>query len=165
VAGIVQLRDQRRDLIEIYVEWLYFGVVNPIDIDESNGIKRFSQLYDLYVLADLLQDQEFSNAIMDALIKETEAIKMWPTGLAASAWTELPESSLMRKYIKDVWVALSYSTWFDQMSKDVTDAPMGFWVEVAKAYTLIREKTEKTLKPSWANRCRYHVHKDGKQCS
>ena len=164
-VGIVQLLDQKRDLVEIYVEWLYFGIINPTEIDPDAGISRFTQLYELYTMADLLQDQEFANAIMDTLIEETEALKMWPTGLAAAAWTDLPESSLMRKYIKDVWVALSYSAWFDMISKDVADAPKEFWVEVAKSHTMIREKTEKVLKPSWANRCRYHVHKDGKQCS
>lgn len=116
-------------------------------------------------MADMLQDQDFANAVMNTLLKETDAMEAWPTGLAASAWSELPESSLMRKYIKDLWVSRSYTAWFGEQSGDVTDAPKEFWIEVAKLHTMVQERKDKVLKPSWANRCKYQFHKDGNKCS
>ena len=149
----------------MYIEWLYFGTINPLEADGDDELRRFTQLYDLYVLADMLQDETFANATIDALLKETDAKETWPTGLVTYAWSELPESSAMRKYLRDLWVARSYSTWFSQLSGDISDAPKDFWIEVAKTHTKIREKTEKVLKPSWATRCKYHLHKNGSKCS
>ena len=164
-VGIVNLQEQRRDLVEVYVEWLHFGVINALEADGNDELRRFTQLYDLFVLADMLQDEVFANATMDVLIRETDAKETWPTGLVAYAWSELPESSVMRKYLRDLWVARSYSTWYSQLSGDITDAPKEFWIEVAKTHTLIREKKEKMLKPAWTTRCKYHTHSDGSKCA
>ena len=164
-VGIVIMHHQRRDLMEIYVEWLYFGFINPLAGAHDNVLARLKQLFDLYVLADMLQDEVFANAVMDTLLKETDAQEMWPTSFAALTWTELPDTSPMRKYIKDIWVARSFSTWFDQPFGDVMDAPKDFWVEVAKLHTLVREKKEKVLKPSYATRCKYHTHNDSRRCA
>lgn len=164
-TGVINLRDQRRELVETCVEWLYFGIINPNDTDCKDVFDRFEQLYDLFVVADNFQDQEFANAVMDVLLKETDSVERWPTALAAAAWSQLPESSMMRKYIKDLWVSRSCAEWFEQVSGDMIDAPKDFWVEVAKSHTLIRDKKEKTYKPTFANRCRYHVHADGSRCA
>lgn len=119
----------------------------------------------MYVMADMIQDVEFANAVMDTLLKECDKTEIWPTSLATSAWNELPETSPMRKLIKDIWVARSCSAWFSQGHADMSTAPAQFWMEVAELHILVKEKKEKALKPSWANRCRYHYHKDGVSCS
>lgn len=164
-TGVINLRDQRRELVETYVEWLYFGVINTNEVEVADDFDRFEQLYDLFVLADNFQDTDFANGIVDVLLKETDTIERWPIALAASAWSQLPDSSMMRKLIKDLWVSRSCTEWFDQVSGDMIDAPKDFWIEVARAHTMIRDKKEKAFKPSFANRCRYHVHQDGGRCA
>lgn len=164
-VGVITLRDQRRELVETYVEWLYFSVINPIEPESKDVLDRFKQLYDLFVMADMFQDQDFANAVMDVLLKETDTVERWPTAFAAGAWVDLPRDSMVRKYVKDLWISRSCSEWYEQGFGDLTDAPKQFWIEVAKMHTLIREKKEKALKPCFANRCRYHVHQDGTHCT
>jgi hypothetical protein len=39
---------------------------------------------------------------MDSMLLEADAVEIWPIGLASSAWLELPPSSPLRKYIKEL---------------------------------------------------------------
>jgi hypothetical protein len=102
---------------------------------------------------------------MDAILHDADTLKTWPTGLASSAWTELPVNAPMRRYIMEQWVTRSISVWFGPQSGDFIDAPKEFWIEVAKLYADIREKKQKVPKPAWATRCRYHYHKGGESCT
>lgn len=140
-----------------------FAVILRGATQESRHRFRREALGNLYFFADAVQDQDFSNSVMDAFLSEIEKMKWYPTACIGPAWENLPPVSPMRKYLKEFWVTMSRPEWYSRPF--VKDYPLEFWMDVAELSTISRQQKVVVPKPSFAERCRYHYHENGLSCT
>lgn len=99
--GRVSLPETKVADFEVYLEWLYTGYVVTLDELWSLG----PTLLRLYLLGDFLIDDRFCNAVIDALIGDSQAVSPWlvfyPTDID-SVWNKTMPGSRMRKVLVDL---------------------------------------------------------------
>lgn len=86
---------------EVYLEWLYTGQIVTLDDRRHLG----ATLIRLYMLGDFLHDDRFSNAVMDALISESNCGCPWLRFSPAdidSVWNKTMPGCRMRKVLVDL---------------------------------------------------------------
>jgi hypothetical protein len=124
---------------EVYLEWLYTGHVVNLDDYMSLG----PALIRLYVLGDFLSDDQFSNAVMDALIRESQR---WTPRLAFAtvdvdfAWDKTMPGSGLRNVLVDLIIR--------DLSGDPSSHPFrgrGTWCHEVTAEVLTRMSVTKQL--------------------
>lgn len=121
------------------MEWLYTGhVVTLEDIESLCPI-----LIRLYVLGDFLCDDRFSNAVMDALILESQSWYPWLEFSAADvdfAWEKTIPGSRLRKVLVELIIRY--------MSRDVHSPffdGMGTWCQEVTARVFARMAESKQI--------------------
>jgi hypothetical protein len=69
----------------------------------------------MYVLGDVLQDEGFKNAVIDAIVEVATKSNVYPTAFTSinSVYENTSKSAMLRKLMVDFW-AFCYSTkWFE----------------------------------------------------
>lgn len=108
---LVRLPEQAPTAFSIYLNWRYTGAVDLSDGEDNAGtyttpegaIKenqgpRFSRLVRCSVLADMLQDHAFSNALIDSYFDLVEITYQFPSSTAVNlAFQLLAEGSWVRR--------------------------------------------------------------------
>ena len=126
------------------------------------------------ILGHRLEDHKFYNAAVDCLIEGAIDPGLLPSALAALLCENLDKMSPAIQLIVDFWVYGADSEWFKVVDEDedVVAAPQTFWVAAAKELTENRSTVSESAKrelvdrePWLKDRCKYHIHKDGKKCT
>jgi hypothetical protein len=172
--GTVRLFGEELEQFKMYTQWLYSGLIamHTGDSDEDkNGPEPLLRLQslclvDLYILGDVVQDDRFRNAVIDALLKGMDHYKCLLAFLVDKIELHLPCSSPLYKLVVDIWATRDDVGLYLGPTKgtDIANGSQAFWVNVAKALTL-RCMGNSTPQPSFENRCHYHIHADGKDCT
>lgn len=153
------------------MQWLYSGrIVSKGEVgDEDSTIKHHYPEYHLlckaHVLGDMLQDDHFQDACLDARMERAKACDQTDPQLPLHCYNSSRQDSPYKA------IALDYVVW--KLSKaqlekclNQEDVLPEFLVKVA-----LRLKDEMDSKgpkgefPYWKNPCRYHLHtQSGKPC-
>lgn len=130
---------------------------------ETTG-RNFSQLLKFYIMGDVLQDQEFQNSCMDAILRICQSERKYPVHhpFVLRVFDNLPSTSPMMKFMVDTWVWARAIGWYKDgiYAAYAASYPSEFWLDVAKGLTLNHRETRKHGYDPWdLNPCLYHNHK------
>lgn len=157
--GQVKLPHEDARLFAIYAHWLYFGpsaIVRKTGTGQAVGDKWLDGEKEtqhelpimtkvkLYVLGEMLQDDQFRDDVMDSLISWCSKEGTWPTSCVPFVEKNLPESSPMRKFLVRAWAVEGGPRWFTKQQDGAirADIEMGsqkFWAEVAETAIMLRK--------------------------
>lgn len=136
------------------------------DWDTSNI--DISNILDLLILGNFLQDNCFSNAATDHLIYLCNKLDRYPTSLASKAYRNLPHSHPFLTLLVDFWVFVRNPNWLDathdgdetvtsQIAWDEKHGPVEFWTRIALGL-MQGTKSKDGSWPWQVDRCKYHQH-------
>lgn len=163
---LVSLPQAAPDAFRIYVDWMYSRRIpwTPIaDKKVDTKIARTNLLVRAYILGDILQDFDFQDAVLDALIDiptKHDFLPMWQTRLG---FENTPDGSPLRHYLVDLHV-------FDPKTLRWIDSE-NFQYTNEEALRFILQGSEKLKSEGLAvvaapcerkDLCVYHVHKKSK---
>lgn len=156
---ILELPDDKPGSIEVYLVWLYSNRIfkKPEgEVNKDSGV-RFDRLIDAYIFGDKIQDSDFKDAIIDALIeRDIEDITFFID--ARKIWESTPPGALIRRYMVDIFVWEGVEDWLgdDVMSYLNQD----FLVELGRALykRIISPKDYTGVAPYVRDSCLYHEH-------
>lgn len=162
-SGSVTLAEEDPEAFEVYVHWLYFKTL-PVRNDNPGleGNIEYVQLAKSYALGEMLQDVNFKDAILDAILikarSKTSDGRSWsPIGPAIRYIYEgTPESSAARRLMVDLYTYHGQGDWLTKWaSKD--DLPKQFLLDLAIAVLAKRPQPLSSLAPK-VGTCEYHEH-------
>ncbi|PNP41617.1 hypothetical protein TGAMA5MH_06546 [Trichoderma gamsii] len=162
-SGSVNLKEEDPEVFEIYLHWLYFEKF-PVQNDSPGleGNTEYVQLAKAYVLGEMLQDVNFRDAVLDAILvksrsKASDGQNWFPVGPAIRYIYEgTPESSAARRLLVDLYTYHGYADWLTQWAnKD--DLPKQFLLDLAIA-TLAKRPHPSAPLALKAGTCDYHEH-------
>ncbi|KAF2867651.1 hypothetical protein BDV95DRAFT_581452 [Massariosphaeria phaeospora] len=169
---IVQLPDCLNGMggqFHIYQQWLYTGrLYTGKSASEDNRRQEWTRLYGCYLLGDSIQDTNFMDVCMDAMVKWADdcgKITQLETRLdAVEIYKKTPETSPLRLLFVDLIVEVhDYDFWKAEKDHDFSYAFMRDMV-IALAYKY-QSKTRKSrslppYKNSLGQSCHYHCRGD-----
>lgn len=137
---LVRLPEIRPSTFKIYCGWVYTGQIADIahtrESDKDDRVAEKSQLVDLYLVADALDDIKLRNLAVSTLFK---SMQVHGTILSAVAiqwiWRATPSGSNIRKMLVDVTVSRMKDTSFEGY---LLQYPPEFVQDVAVAAMKIR---------------------------
>lgn len=108
--GSITLDDEDPEVFEVYLNWLYCETL-PVRNDSPGreGNTEYIQLAKSYVLGEMLQDVNFKDAVLDAILIKSRSTtsdgQCWfPVGPAIRCIYEgTPESSAARRLLVDLY--------------------------------------------------------------
>lgn len=162
----VRLEDDDPDTFQLYLHWLYRGTL-PVRADEPGHAcnSEYLQLAKAYVLGDKLQDGDFQDIIIDAIIdkwnsKASDGHNCFPVGAVVTCiYNNTPESSKARRLLVDICVHNGSKSWLSDWTKEC-DIPKDFLFDMVIA--LFSKEEENTSNPIVeSSTCRYHQHGSG----
>ncbi|KAM0515288.1 hypothetical protein ACHAPE_006245 [Trichoderma viride] len=162
-SGSVTLKEEDPEVFEVYQHWLYFENL-PVQNDSPGleGNTEYVQLAKAYVLGEMLQDVNFKDAVLDAILaksrsKASDGQRWFPVGPAIRYIYEgTPESSAARRLLVDLYAYHGYAEWLTQWAnKD--DLPKQFLLDLAIATLAKRPRPPASLALK-AGACDYHEH-------
>jgi hypothetical protein len=165
----VKLPDHEPEDFGIYAKWLYAGRIfmsksgdiyktkNKQTGETIKNSLEYSRWGRLYMLGDFLQDIDFKDAIVDAMIDLIILDNSWPSNLSSKVYPYSTMASPHRKFVVDVF-SRSTEKNLDNMRNN--DLPSGFLVDLILAKNSKKDDKNATnetwLKPK--NACDYHEH-------
>lgn len=155
----------------VYLGWLYTseidardenvgdvstpGLTYSADMPDGEYDALIGRLIDVYSLGDMLQDDGFRNAVVDDIIRFSEATNSLPSGLwIHGIWDLVPRRSKLARLLVDYYAA-DYTCF----SEDVEKIPESFVREIAKVCVEERAMLLDKRKPRNRPKCFYHDHK------
>ncbi|KAK1249986.1 hypothetical protein MKX08_009989 [Trichoderma sp. CBMAI-0020] len=162
-TGSVTLQEEDPDVFEVYQHWLYFeklAVQN--DKPGLEGNIEYVQLAKAYVLGEMLQDVNFKDAVLDAILiksrsKASDGRTWFPVGPAIRCIYEgTPASSAARRLLVDLYTYHGCGDWLTKWAnKD--DLSKEFLLDLAVAILAKRPRPAAPLTLT-AGACKYHEH-------
>lgn len=160
-SGSIALDEEDPEIFEIYMHWLYFETL-PVRNDSPGpeGNIEYVQLSKAYVLGEFLQDINFKDAVLDAMIvkssSEASDGQMWFPGgsVIRYIYEGTPESSAARRLLVDMYTYHGDGDW---LKEEANDPPKQFLLDLAIAVLTKRSRPFKSL-GSGKGGCEYHEH-------
>ncbi|KAF2175249.1 hypothetical protein K469DRAFT_611324, partial [Zopfia rhizophila CBS 207.26] len=171
---LVHLEDDDPDMFQLYLHWLYRGTL-PVRIDEPGpvGNSEYLQLAKAYILGDKLQDGDFKDVVIHAIIdkcksKASDGRHWFPVGvILRCVYDNTPESSRARRLLVDIYVHHGSGNWLSdwwQSGKvaysrfyQPDDIPKDFLHDITIAFLDRRKEKEKRPTDN-SSTCAYHQH-------
>ncbi|KAK3076874.1 hypothetical protein LTS18_011764 [Coniosporium uncinatum] len=162
------------EIFDIYACWLYYQKF-PTRLDRGGleGNKEYVQLAKAYVLGEKLQDRDFQDAVIDAVVDKsnhlTEGNKTWsPVGDAVKIiYDGTPDTSPAQKLLVDIHCHYGHTLWLTDHCPPNKDIPHDFLLDLARKMFDERPKpncmAEEKPKGKAAS-CRYHNHGSYQAC-
>lgn len=160
---------------QLYTQWLYrrkIGVaLDPEASQDDEGfdarlVNQWETLVDLYILGDVLQDEEFCNAAMDAFLMSITQYRKKPIALASRVEAHLTSTSPFYRVLLDIHTTFTsirrHERQDDSYAWDTNHASQSFWVDVARNFA--RRQGGEYTNPTFTNRCHYHIHSKTQRC-
>jgi hypothetical protein len=161
----------------IYVKWLYsrrFYITESDDIDceeesdtlESGENGERENLWDCYQLGDFLQDSDFKDAIIDALINKMVVENCYPLYIAQAVYASSTAASPHRQWVVDCAIKFWSKPELDAVAEDAVsesgDYPQEFRTDLFVAMSAhLRTGVKVTLVADFfqnLDTCKYHEH-------
>lgn len=161
-SGSIALKEEDPEVFEVYLYWLYFETL-PVRNDSpgSEGNAEYAQLAKAYVLGELLQDVNFKDAVLDAILiktnsKASDGQTWFPFGPAFRYIYEgTPESSAARRLLVDLYTYHGHGDWLKGWADK--DLPKEFLHDLAIAALTKRPRPSASLEEE-KGACGYHEH-------
>lgn len=162
-SGSVTLKEEDPEVFEVYLHWLYCETL-PVQNDSpgQEGNTEYVQLAKAYALGEMLQDVNFKDAVLDAILiksqsEASDGRNWYPVGPAIRCIYEgTPESSAARRLLVDMYTYHGHGDWLTEWaSKD--DLPKQFLLDLAIAALQKRPRPPESLAHK-AGTCEYHEH-------
>ncbi|PNP57774.1 hypothetical protein THARTR1_01932 [Trichoderma harzianum] len=162
-SGSITLKEEDPEIFEIYLHWLYFEIL-PVRNDSPGleGNIEYVQLAKSYALGEFLQDINFKDAALDAILIKTRSKasdgQSWiPFGSTIRHIYEgTPESSAARRLFVDLYTYHGHGDWLTNWAnKD--DLPKQFLLDLAIAVLTQRSRPSNSLAQD-KGACEYHEH-------
>ena len=166
----VELPESDAETFPMYIQRLYTSELVLDDKIDQKALKKkdfntkliheklWASLLKLAVLADQINDAEFSNSIVDWMILADEKLLMLPNMWIRSIYSDLPDSSPERRLVVDDYMTSAKEGLFQEQKDNL---PKDFLIDVLGAYQKVDVQNEEVEDVSWRNRCNYHIHADG----
>lgn len=148
------------------MEWLYIGRLVELSCNTSQATET---LVRLYVLGDYIEDDHFSNPIIDTIVQNssyTAPGMVRKSDTVDMAWREINPGSPLRKLLTRLIVCslghhantpkfLHFGTWSSEVSTDV-------FAGLRKRYDIRNAIREDLRYPVHSmDTCEYHLHGEG----
>jgi len=158
----VKLEWDHPEAFQLYIHWLYYHTL-PIRINDPGfaGNAEYVLLANAYVLGDMLQDGNFKDAIIDAIIDKsnTSALdgKNWlPVGPVISCiYDNTVQSAKARRLLVDFYVRLGSGDLLHDWS-DMKEIPKEFLFDLA--IELLNKRPRPSGSHPITKTCEYHEH-------
>ncbi|KAH0528035.1 hypothetical protein TsFJ059_002947 [Trichoderma semiorbis] len=162
-SGSIDLTEEDPEVFEIYLHWLYFGTL-PVRNNSPGleGNNEYVQLAQAYVLGEFLQDVNFKDTVLDAILIKSRSTasdgQTWfPLGPAIRCIYEgTRASSAARRLLVDLYNHNGHGDWLKGWA-DKDDMPKQFLLDLAIAALTERSRPSESLAPVEGT-CRYHEH-------
>jgi hypothetical protein len=178
---IVKLPEHTPAAFEIYLRWVYSRrIVIPfkakkIEPEDDRDRKKMVRMNDTatfnlmcraYILGDVLQDVDYKDALIDAIIHQMRTASYWPVREAKFVYGNTMKNSPLRR----VLVAMTATELFG-ISNDVVYGEKWRKYNTLDFLSDIMELLDRRLSPGsheensvkWdENTCRYHEHEEGR---
>lgn len=159
----VRLANEEPEVFHLYMQWLYRDTL-PVRNDSPGleGNAEYLQLAKAYVLGDLLQDGNFKDAVLDAMIERTTSKlsdgKMWfPVGpVIRHIYDNTMKSSEARRLLVDMYTQTGRSDWLRNWACP-EDLPKEFLYDLAIA--VLDKRSQPEIPAGSPDPCAYHQHK------
>lgn len=154
---ILELPNDKPENIKVYVAWLYSNRIftkRQGEVDKEYSMES-DGLLNAYIFGEKIQDSDFKDAIIDAIIEESEEEGVYYTD-ARTIWECTPPGALIRRCVVDVYVWGGGEEWLE----DVSFLNQDFLVELGRAlYKKIESPEDYTgVAPFLRDSCLYHEH-------
>ena len=158
----IHLPDDKATIFTIYHMWLYFGYIFTRSEDEEKNASSTSStaewglLFDSYIFGKKIQDSNFKDALMDAIINKINTINEFPDRVQ-QVYQNTPQNSPARRLL--VEACLYYdSEAFTQMAAGNAE----YLQDVALAF-MNAKKTKRDFTCPAEESCEYHEHAEGEE--
>jgi len=156
----VLLVDADEVLLSIFVT---FVRRNVIDLSLVGNEDPYMILFNAYRLGVFWNDDNFTNATIDAIASCALDKVPWSVMLPKMVWEVEPAESKLRALTLDVYVWLGGKEWLDPSVRDGLTGD--FTVDLVKRYMDWKDKKQWMENPPFVDRlCEYHIHEEGKGC-
>lgn len=107
-------------------------------INKSGKLRAYySFMVDLYLFGERLQDDEFCDDVLCAILLMLDKPEWCPgSNTIARAYAGTPVGSPLRKLLVDVWTEEADSSWFDEKTHNTL--PGAFTIDLLKALAIRR---------------------------
>jgi hypothetical protein len=162
-TGSVALKEEDPEVFEVYQHWLYFKTL-PVQNDNAGieGNAEYIQLAKAYALGELLQDVNFKDAVLDAILiksrsKASDGRNWFPVGPAIRYIYEgTPETSAARRLLVDLYTYHGHGEWLTEWANQ-DDLPKQFLLDLAIAVLAKRPHPLESMADK-KGACEYHEH-------
>ncbi|XTI83318.1 hypothetical protein V2W45_1464624 [Cenococcum geophilum] len=156
---ILKLPDDKPENIKVYVAWLYSNRIftKPEGEVDKTSTVEYDGLFGAYVFGDKIQDSDFKDAIIDAIIEGSEEDDSYSIN-SREIWEYTPPGALIRRLMVDAYVWVGGEAWLED--DVVPDLNQDFLVELGRAlYKKIESPEDYTgVAPFVRDSCLYHEH-------
>lgn len=159
---VIRLPDDEVKIFTIYHMWLYFGYIFTRSEDEeksalsTSSTAEWDLLFDSYIFGEKIQDSNFKDALMDAVINKMNTIKHFPHSVQ-QVYQNTPQNSPARRLLVDVCLYYDNEL-FVQMAAGNAE----YLQDVALA-SMNAKKTERDFTCPVEGSCEYHEHAEGEE--
>ncbi|KAK3703248.1 hypothetical protein LTR37_014588 [Vermiconidia calcicola] len=162
-SRLIHLPEIETPAFEAYIQWMYSHeiVINECESVEeaSKTRKQYSELIELYVVGDRLENTNLRNEVMTALVQLQEQSDPNPGCKNVSrVYKETPESSPLRRFVLDSWLDADPDEAIPYMKYMRLKFPTEFIFDMA--LELFQGKTRPAVRPVDRPKCFYHEHND-----
>ncbi|KAF2028831.1 hypothetical protein EK21DRAFT_113524 [Setomelanomma holmii] len=164
---IGKLPDCNAHAFRVYTHWIYTGQLNTkLQFDQSSptdGQWEWANLVKAYLLGDYLQDIDFKDTVMDAMIDWADYATRECGNASPHSSVEVYQHTRIGSPLR--WILLDSTTWrlTNNFAVSMSDFqfPSEFLAFIVTALT-DRIRTGKTVRPSFLDKryCHYHCHRD-----
>ncbi|KAE9963886.1 hypothetical protein BLS_008835 [Venturia inaequalis] len=176
---IVKLPEHTPEAFQVYLRWVYARrIVIPITGDGEEMVK-FSIMCRAYVLGDILQDVDFKDALIDAIIHRVLLDYYWPSKEAKYVYENTIKDAPLRRLLAAMTAADGLGVWDGNLEHLINSVygeeaqkyntveflcdVMRLMHERMEASTSRRSAEDEDDELEWFEKtCRYHEHIEGK---
>lgn len=116
---------------------------------------EYSTLVRAYILGDKLQDGDFKNTIMDAMVEKRKTGCYPEPPLVRHVYENTPDSSKIQLFLVDIYVIWGTSSWIDKKH----NLPEAFIHRILCAFFDMKDRSTYWHTVAKESReCRYHQH-------
>lgn len=154
----IKLPEDDPEIFSVYQQWLYDGLIHtgsqtlfPATDDEYEALVK------AYILGEKLMDQDFKDAIIDAILDKFRNMSRFDTGLTTLVLNGTPSGSPLRRLWMDVYYHFGSPQWLDDHpDSDPVDA--GFVAEFSRYQMQVRTGAGQFGRFAMILDCTYHGH-------
>lgn len=160
---VIRLPDADADAFEVYAHGAYSGTLEMSVMPEPPTTvvgPSYLNLGKVWILASYVGNNTICNLVVDRLLQKAQ---LPYNGMVNSStlqyiFENTSQDSQMQRLLVDIMKANITLQWFDL---ECNDYPAELIMAFARAYVTVEKP--KVPGPSYADRCKYHIHEEGEE--